>query len=69
MGQGASRLRAATREDAPACCACGGPIRAGDAHWAGDAQNRAWHYGCAERAGVTLSWNWMRQRLASGVAG
>lgn len=41
---------------APVCCSCGQPIQAGDPHWAGDTSDRAWHYGCAERAGITLSW-------------
>lgn len=40
----------------PHCCACGHPLRTGEPHWAGDRQGRAWHYGCAEKAGLTYSW-------------
>ena len=40
----------------PLCCACGHPLRTGEPHWAGDRQGRPWHYGCAERAGLTYSW-------------
>ena len=40
----------------PLCCACGRPLRTGEPHWAGDRQGRPWHYGCAERAGLTYSW-------------
>jgi hypothetical protein len=53
----------------PQCCACGKPIRVGDPRWAGDVDSRAWHYGCAERAGFTLSWNWLHRKTAPGVAG
>ncbi len=51
------------------CCACGKPIRIGEPRWAGDADNRAWHYGCAERAGFTLPWSLLRRRMTLGVAG
>jgi hypothetical protein len=34
------------------CCHCGRPVTAGQARWAGDPQERPWHYGCAEEAGV-----------------
>ncbi|WP_448206429.1 hypothetical protein [Azospirillum sp. sgz302134] len=46
----------------PICCHCTRPLRTGEPHWAGDAQNRPWHYGCAEKAGLTVSW----MRAASG---
>ncbi len=40
----------------PQCCACGQPLRTGEPHWAGDRQGKPWHYGCAEKAGLTYSW-------------
>lgn len=40
----------------PHCCSCGRPLRTGEPHWAGDREGRPWHYGCAERAGLTYSW-------------
>ena len=51
--------------DRPTCSHCGKPMRAGEPHWAGDAENRPWHYGCAEKAGLTLSWSRVRGRRAS----
>ena len=52
----------------PTCCHCGLPLRAGEPHWAGDAENRPWHYSCAERARLTMSWTRVRHRRAM-VAG
>lgn len=49
----------------PTCCHCGQPLRAGEPHWAGDAENRPWHYGCAEKAGLTMAWSRLRRRRAS----
>ena len=40
----------------PHCCYCSRPLRTGEPHWAGDRQGRPWHYGCAEKAGLTYSW-------------
>ena len=40
----------------PHCCYCSRPLRVGEPHWAGDRQGRPWHYGCAEKAGLTSSW-------------
>ena len=50
--------------DRPTCSHCGQPMRAGEPHWAGDVENRPWHYGCAEKAGLTMSWSRLRQRRA-----
>lgn len=46
----------------PHCFHCGQPLRAGEPHWAGDRQGRPWHYGCAEKAGLTYSWFHVRPR-------
>ncbi len=51
--------------DRPTCSHCGQPMRPGEPHWAGDTENRPWHYGCAEKAGLTLSWSRLRGRRAS----
>lgn len=40
----------------PRCCSCGQAMRLGEPQWAGDKQGRPWHYGCAEKAGLTFSW-------------
>ncbi len=37
----------------PVCCHCGHPILPGRPHWAGDPQNRPWHYDCAETMRLT----------------
>ncbi|WP_431859457.1 hypothetical protein [Azospirillum sp.] len=44
MTKSAARRRHAT------CCHCGEPVLRGQAHWAGDPQDRTWHYHCAESA-------------------
>ncbi|MBK1838962.1 hypothetical protein JHL17_16215 [Azospirillum sp. YIM B02556] len=54
---GASRTHAGrAARNAPLCCSCNRPIRAGDPHWAGHGDHSPWHYACAERAGLTWSW-------------
>ncbi|WP_207461509.1 hypothetical protein [Azospirillum sp. SYSU D00513] len=35
----------------PVCCHCGKPIAPGQPRWAGDPEERPWHYACAEEAG------------------
>ncbi|AWK85922.1 hypothetical protein [Azospirillum thermophilum] len=60
---------AAVKPKQQICCHCGKPVRPGEPHWAGDLENRPWHYGCAEKAGLTMPWFLMRQRgrPASGL--
>ena len=41
---------AALRLERAQCCHCGEPVLRGQAHWAGDPQDRTWHYTCAEAA-------------------
>ena len=41
-----------SRRIAPRCCHCGTPIGEGEPRWAGDPQDRAWHYRCAEEQGL-----------------
>jgi len=41
---------AATR---PCCHGCGGEILPGEPRWAGDPEDRSWHYECADRAKLT----------------
>ncbi|WP_146210769.1 hypothetical protein [Azospirillum sp. TSO35-2] len=48
----------------PLCRSCGRAIRTGEAHWAGHGDQNPWHYGCAERAGLT--WPWSAQPATPG---
>lgn len=40
------------------CCHCGGPIPPGQPHWAGDPEDRPWHYDCAESMRLTQPLRW-----------
>ncbi|WP_207461762.1 hypothetical protein [Azospirillum sp. SYSU D00513] len=39
--------------ETPICLHCGKPVLPGEPRWAGDPQERPWHYGCAEAASLT----------------
>ncbi|WP_207460419.1 hypothetical protein [Azospirillum sp. SYSU D00513] len=54
---------AAARVVRTVCCHCGRLLRAGEPRWSGDARERPWHFSCAERAGLSLSWMLVRQRM------
>lgn len=44
------------------CCHCGQPVVAGQPRWAGDPQDRAWHYACAEQMDLVVPHRtWMLQ--------
>ncbi|HEY0836677.1 MAG TPA: hypothetical protein VGE72_22390 [Azospirillum sp.] len=44
------------------CCHCGQPVVAGQPRWAGDPDDRAWHYDCAEKADLVVPHRtWVRQ--------
>ncbi|WP_377810310.1 hypothetical protein ABNQ38_31875 [Azospirillum sp. A29] len=39
----------------PHCTNCNKPVLLGQPRWAGDPNDRLWHYACAEAAGFTCS--------------
>jgi hypothetical protein len=57
-------LSATANAKRPACCHCGQALRAGEPHFTGDGNQRPWHYSCAQKAGLSLSWMLVRRRMA-----